>query len=454
MTARLVDGADTDRTRWRLVAFAAGALLVCTNGPSTFIGLELLRPRDLRVESWHFVYPFGIVAIGGSTLLARHIRPDGVRSLGWAAVPLAAFLAVTLASGTWSVAPELTSGRALLGVGIAAFAVWFGRCLRLEEQMWSVFLGVHAGLAASIGLLVAAPARAKTDPFLNHPYWRGIWGNRNSLAPVCVLAILTTGGLVLAIRDPRARIGLGALVPVDAILLWGARSDTALAALLMSALAAVCLAACLPSLQRRGVPGWGLAALGAIVIAVGWRVLFGHIDRFTELVGKDSSFTSRRPIWQAVRQLAHLHLARGYGWWAIWDSPVVADLYARLGPFGSAHNGLLEVILGVGLLGAVPFVGFVAFAVARPVRNTWSGADSAGAWWVAVVTFTLVENLTESFVLWNSYIWVLLIAAAFVPAASTQHRRPAGDARPPRRAAARNDTPAAALGQPKETAQP
>ena len=35
--------------------------------------------------------------------------------------------------------------------------------------------------------------------------------------------------------------------------------------------------------------------------------------------------------------------------------------------------------------------------------------------WASVVGFALVENVTESFVLWFSYVWVLLMAAALRP---------------------------------------
>ena len=57
-----------------------------------------------------------------------------------------------------------------------------------------------------------------------------------------------------------------------------------------------------------------------------------------------------------------------------------------------------------------------------PCPQVWRD-PSPDAWlWAAVVAFLLVENVTESFVLWFSYNWVLVMAAALRPIPS--HRSP------------------------------
>ena len=107
---------------------------------------------------------------------------------------------------------------------------------------------------------------------------------------------------------------------------------------------------------------------------------------------------------------------------------------------GSAHNSLMEVALGLGLIGTVPFAVIVVLAARNAALHLWRkpGADS---WmWAAVVGFALVENVTESFVLWFSYVWVLLMAAALRP---LPHRRRGG---PSLRSADAENSADAALG--------
>ena len=67
----------------------------------------------------------------------------------------------------------------------------------------------------------------------------------------------------------------------------------------------------------------------------------------------------------------------------------------------------------------------VAMAIAGVVARAWRQPDTEAWLWLAVVTFLVVENLTESFVLWFSYNWVLLIAAA-LRSGSEVRRRSAG----------------------------
>ena len=417
--------------RWALVGAAAAALLVCTNGPSTFVGLNLMHPANLSFESWAFLYPFGTVALLGLVLLTRHLSEPSNRPSWLAIGPLAAYLTITVASATWSFAPNLTPVRAATGVGVAAFAVWFGSALTGREQCWAIAIGMQSGLMASALLLVVKPTWGQMDPFLNHPYWKGIWGNRNSLAPVAVLAILATVAVSALVRSPRAVLVGASFALFDLVMLVGAQSDTAFVALGGAVVAAALAAVLLPSLRRLGVPGPAVGAFAAAATYGLWRVFFARISWFTDLAGKDTSFTSRRPIWGAVRELIRVHPAKGYGYWAVWDSAVVNDVYSRLGAFGSAHNALLEVLLAVGFVGVVPFVGFVVVALHRPFGSVWCRPCVEALFWVAVVVFAVIENLTESFVLWHSYIWILVMGAAFTgPRSTSSARGPSGRVEP------------------------
>jgi O-antigen ligase len=103
-------------------------------------------------------------------------------------------------------------------------------------------------------------------------------------------------------------------------------------------------------------------------------------------------------------------LWRGHGYWAFWNEPTLSD--PVLLAAGSAHNAVLEVLLGLGIIGLVPFAATAGLAVVQSGRGVHRRIDVASVWWATVVVVALLENATESFVLWYSYLWVLLIAAS------------------------------------------
>ena len=418
---RKVERGSPRDNRWVQVAFAAAAILICTNGPSTFTGLHLVHPADLRFESWPFFYPFGAVAIAGTMLLSRYVRTVGVRALGWPAIPLGAYLLVVLASARWSESPTLTPSRALIEVGVVAFGVWFGAALPRPQQIWAVFLGCQVGVASSGLVLLVRPVWARMYPTIVSSYWMGIYGNRNSLAPVCALALLTSVALALTERRRWVTASVVPLLLLDAGLLAGSKGGTAVAALVVGVLVPIVVVPALRVLRRRNLPG-SLVATVVVALAGGaWTLFFAHLGSIASLLGKDETFTSRRPIWATVRELIRVHPVRGYGYWAIWDSSAVSDLYARIGPIGSAHNSALETMLAVGIVGTVPWAIVVLGALGRPAQAIWRGGSLGTWWWLSLLGFATVENATESFVLWHSYLWVLVVSAAFVRRTRDDH---------------------------------
>ncbi len=101
----------------------------------------------------------------------------------------------------------------------------------------------------------------------------------------------------------------------------------------------------------------------------------------------------------------------GYGFFAFWEVPELVAEHLLL-QRGSAHNSLVETALGLGVVGTAPFVMIVVLAAVNAGRGLWLRPSPDTGMWAAVTVFVLCENVTESFVLWFSHIWVLLLAAA------------------------------------------
>ncbi|HZB40366.1 MAG TPA: O-antigen ligase family protein [Ilumatobacter sp.] len=394
------------------VLFAALGILVFTNGPSVFLAVRVVH-TDLSFDGWAFTYPMRLVGLASIGLLARTAFGSLDRMATFAVGAVFIYVAWSLASVTWSVVPEATGYRAPTLIGVAAFGLWYGIELDLREQLRATS---YAGLVS----VLASAMLVLFKPRWGGGYWDGerdihyfgIFASTNSLGPVCVLAAVSFVASAIGSTSIATRIGWMVSTAVATWLLIGTRSDTARVALAL-ALATTGLVVLASMAQRRGASGRRVASVmagvvGAVLVLGVWN--FWTIAR---RLSSDGTLGGRRDIWRDVVDLVDDRPLRGFGYWAFWDQPEVATLIASTQ--NSAHNGLLEVALGLGVFGVLLFALTCGLAIVGIARLVWQRRfDALSCWWAVVLMALLAFNVTESFVLWNSYVWALLVAASVV----------------------------------------
>ncbi len=363
---------------------AAVSLVVLANGPLFFIERRVFGLPG----SWEgpVMQPVIVLTIAAAVVMIAALQRPII-----AAVPVASSIAFGVwatASAEWSLQPDLTLWRGLLYVGLP-FVAWIIAGLDHDRLVTALGAAGLALVSVSAALVVLWPSVALDQ----NNDWRGVMTGRNSLAPICGVALIVACGLI---AERRRHSGALLLVLGGAGLL-GSGSRTAWFALLIAAgVASVALLA-----RRRDTlaAAAGLGAIGAAGLIVGIR-------RFWN----EPTFQQRRTIWDLVGDIAADTRWHGVGWEAFWYTPELHnhELLQR----GSAHGSVPELLLGVGVVGLVLWLVVVVSALVGVARTMWR-EPGAEAWtWAALVVFLVVENLTESFVLWFSYNWVLLIAAA------------------------------------------
>lgn len=426
-------------------AAVAAALLVFTNGPVFFVARnltadpggwegDLIRPAIIAAALLAAATAALDLSWRGSTG-ARHAASPASQALapdtsagpaglaqphGVAAAAVAVYTTWAVASSAWSVAPGLTLWRSLVYAGLVLLA-WVMADMGPDAR---VPLGLMA--AAAVGASLLALVAVPNQTFDIRGFWQGVYTNRNSLAPLAALGLLVGLRYLLARPSEPAKHAAGAALGVASLTtLIGAGSRTAWLSL-VGALAVSALGWAYPRLRQR-FGSWAAAGAGLGAVAVGLAGLVA----VTAALWQESTFAQRRTIWGLVwDRIADRPLA-GHGFFAFWDVPeLIAD--HELLQDGSAHNSAVEVLLGTGLIGLAPFAVIAVAAVLNAgrdlVRNP--GADT---WlWAAVVAFALFENAAESFVLWFSYNWVIIMAAAL---------RCPGPRRPPLRLSRPNQAP-------------
>ena len=392
------------------MAVASAALLVLTNGPVLLFSRSVLD----RTGRWEdpAVWPFlAAAAAAGAGLAAWDVwgerrRPAGVServaaagvSERIAAAAVVWFTLAALASTLWSVDAAATAWRSSIYAGMALLA-W--AMSRLDAGDTAAAIGLMAGAAVAASLLLIA---LRPDLGLGpNDYWKGVYTNRNSLAPLAAVGVLAGVRFVLAPGRLR-RVAAALLVAGSTAALVGAGSRTAWVSLV-----AALVASSLPVTYHWIAGRWGGRRAATITAASAGAGAVAAVICLAA-VWDVATLSQRRTIWSLVWDRILQRPLGGHGFFTFWDIEELTQhvLLRR----GSAHNSLVEVGLGLGLLGAVPFVAIVALAARNAGLELWRrpGADT---WmWAALVAFLLVENVTESFVLWFSYSWVLLMAAA------------------------------------------
>ena len=430
---------------WRAAA-GAGLLLVLSNGPVLRFATGVLD-RPGHWNDWA-VWPFFAGAAAASTVLAWAIwRPAG-RALGPAGraatraplsrpalVAIAWYSAAAVVSSLWSVYASATLWRSVVYLGLVLLAVALAG-LTDDELSTALVLLASVAVAGSLAVIVLEHD-VGTD---RHGNWIGMYTNRNSLAPLAAFGVLAGLCWLLPRSTPLPRPGLrrdsasgttwfGRLVgiwgpvgvagatPASWRRIWGAVLLAASLATLLGAgsrtawlalAAALAVASALGAAARvrrwepwrRGVTVFGgaLVAVGTCVavVAAAWDV---------------STLSQRRAIWSLTWDRVLERPWGGYGFFAFWEVPELVQEHVLL-QLGSAHNSLVETALGLGILGAAPFVMLVVLAIINAGRGLWLRPSADTGMWAALTVFVLLENVTESFVLWFSHIWVLLLVAS------------------------------------------
>lgn len=241
--------------------------------------------------------------------------------------------------------------------------------------------------------------------------WRGVWTEKNGLGALMALGTLSC--LSSAVLSPsRRRFWIAAALGCLALVLLST-SKTSLLALGLGMAAMVGV-----GLFQRGpvlaiVSTWLTVSATIIVgglLALAPDVLFGALN-------KDATLTGRTEIWTAaIRQgLAH-DPVNGFGYGVLWDhrQPFEpASWIAHDAGFaaGHAHNGWLEVWLGLGFVGLAIWT---AAYLGNFFRIAVAAYTTSKAY--AIVPFFLVfsvSSLTEVSVLdYQDIEWMIYVAFA------------------------------------------
>ncbi len=246
------------------------------------------------------------------------------------------------------------------------------------------------------GVLIDAPLRflfiqgnlAELGPL------QGIFGTRNQLGIITLIAIVTFG-TELRTRSIQRPVAIGSLVLAGLLLLLS-RSPIAIGSFVVVAVAALALYGLrrIPADRKRF---WqiGLLALTVTIVAVAWAARTPIITALSA----SAELKLRLQLWQPMRLYIQLHELEGWGWVGHWRQDVppfqAFPNYLDSTPT-SGLNAYLDVWFQLGLVGLVAFIGLVALTFIRSWLLASRQRSFVYAWPALVLVVLLTTGLAES----------------------------------------------------------
>jgi O-antigen ligase len=319
-----------------------------------------------------------------------------------------------LLSIAWSVDPWTTARRAGLYVFFVLGVI--GMAARLTDREFTGLISKVCLLSAvaSLALLAFDPSSAlalrdPSDPFDlagGTLALRGIFIHKNLLGQVMAAGVLASLHVLRAAASRQARFWSVVSSIVFLVIVLASKSSTSISVTLY-----LCLMTFFLSLYRRDglarALGTSLAVLsGAIALAL---TLFP--DPVLEILGKDATLTGRTELWALVIDQIYERPVAGWGYFGFWGpaNPAAYAISAQMRyQVPTAHNGLLEMLLELGVIGTISI--FVIF-----LRSVWvayrclrTSDSELGTSSLLCSGAIVIYGVTEPVLLDFSSVWTML----------------------------------------------
>jgi exopolysaccharide production protein ExoQ len=262
----------------------------------------------------------------------------------------------------------------------------------------------------SLFVFIAIPSIGTETALGYESAMRGVFSQKNSLGEAMLLAISCYVYLLVdnpkSVTKPLLRLGL----LFFCIIL--ARSATSLV-IAMIVVAAGAIFWSQRSWRRRAVVLYILITMFCVVTALAifdTAQLLGYFNR-------DVSFTGRLPLWEASLEAAMQQPWLGYGYSGFWnqDSIAVQAIWAAIDwQAPSSHNGYIDILLQIGIIGLFLYAWVWGGIVVNSVLAWREGSLREARWILLFMLINILLNLDEGPLPYPDQFTVLMPGAILV----------------------------------------
>jgi exopolysaccharide production protein ExoQ len=384
--------------------FVVAMLFYTTGALLPIITSRLSRYSGLSTSGVEFVIQGAFYAVA---LCYIAIQWRSVVKGAWNAKWILALVMIAIASTAWSQDPLITLRRAAVLCATTAFGIYFATRFDVPDQLrllaWTCGLVVCSSFLCAILL----PQYA-IDHRIHYGDWQGAFYQKNMLARFMTLATL----VFLFVRFRSANFLRWIGVAGSLTLLVLSRSVTGILVL-----AVILFSWPIYKLFRTKMT-FAIPVFAGIftALAAGAAYAYQASPALLELLNRDEGLSGRINLWDTVWLSISRRPWLGYGFDAFWQGMrgESANVLLAVGWAPAyAHNGFLDLVLGLGFLGLSVFAFGYLLLWRRAFAFLTRDPGPAAIWLCVFLAFMFFYNLTEGPVVsQNNITWVLYVAVA------------------------------------------
>lgn len=322
------------------------------------------------------------------------------------------FVVITIISTFWSDFPKDSRDQGIRLLETTLFGAYFASRYTLKEQtrMMTFMFGIAAVL--SLVYVFTMPQYGIMHKLSLAGSWRGIFVHKNTLGRMMVIGAMFF--LVNGLSNPRKNWISWGFFLLAVQLILGTNSKGALVSFLA-------ILAISPTYR---IFRWNQAISIPLYLMV--LLLVGNITTWLTdnwiaalaSIGKDETLNGRVPIWEIIMERIQERPWLGYGYfgfWQDWEGKWSAMIFRAI-PWhpDQAHNGFMDVVLQLGIVGGVVFMLAFLDAIIKAVNWIRLTRRVENFWPLGYMSYFVFMNLSQTIIM-SPYtlVWVLFTTISF-----------------------------------------
>ena len=406
---------------WQPRVFAYLALLTLIAGDSLFAE-DYIRANLV----WSVWLAIAVTSLAGCIYFL--LKADWFRVIRQIPIELALLLALMIGSSPWSAYASDTVSGFIIQIGVTVIALFFAAVFSWREILkifaiairiiifgsfaieifTSTFKGLLPKLISGVDPVIEV-AFAQSGHLFDGGRIQGLLGNANLVAAWALIGVITFA-IEIGITKTSKVLSITSLAASVAMIAVSKSAGVIFASVAVLLAAVVSLLAegkDKPTRHRYYRIAWTLAGVAMFFVLVFRRTVF-------DLLGKSPDMTHRSDIWRRVLSLISQRPLEGWGFTGVWVpgvKPYEGLVVINDEAYYQAHNAYLDMWLQLGAVGLVLFI----ILLARTFVKTWRlGVHNSNAlylWPLLVLITQLVRGVTESRLLIQSAMMMLILFA-------------------------------------------
>jgi exopolysaccharide production protein ExoQ len=321
---------------------------------------------------------------------------------------LMAPLALAWMSTLWSIAPDITLRRCVALLFTYLFGIYISVLYDLQQQIRILAIVYGVAMAASVAVVLLFPDIGISD--LNGGSWRGVFVQKNELGGAALMGILVFHLVDVESAWLRVLRWLGLAVAFVLLVLSVSRTPL----FILACLTPVALSVRRLQINRRTGAMFTMMIVGIVCVLAAAAAMY--LPDVLEALGRDATLSGRTELWSMAQDAIADHPWLGYGYGAFWEEPYGPSqtIWDVIGwPAPSAHNGVLDLWIGLGIGGPIAVLVSIC-VILRDSVALLGRRKTLDAQWPLLLTLMIVGlNFDESgFIDQNDISTVLYIMAA------------------------------------------